>query len=165
MRQSFGDCVLDRARRELTRRGQTMANGKFAFPGVPAGDYTVSTVADSYPAGYSLQTLAPQPVTIASGRPASLEFSVKALRSISGKVLAYDQTTLTTVPLAGVVVRLKELGRETRSGENGAYIFRALPAGTYTVSIEHQGKEITRSVQVPAEPAAINNVDLNAGTR
>jgi carboxypeptidase family protein len=149
----------------LTRRAVTMANGKFAFPGFPAGDYTVSSLADSYPAGYSLQALAPQQLTVAPGRPASLQFSVKALRSISGKVLAYDQTTLTTVPLAGVVVRLKELGLATRTGENGAYIFRTLPVGTYTVSVEHQGKEIARSVQVPAEPAAITNIDLNAGTK
>ncbi|HET7871116.1 MAG TPA: carboxypeptidase regulatory-like domain-containing protein [Terriglobales bacterium] len=147
------------------RRAVTMANGKFVFPGVPAGDYIVATLAESYPAGYSLQALAAQPVTVAPGRPASLGFSVKALRSISGKVLAYDQNTLATVPLAGVVVRLKELGLETRTGENGAYIFRALPTGTYTVSVEHQGKEFTRSVQVPAEPAAIANIDLNAGTK
>ena len=95
---------------------------------------------------------------------------MKALRSIAGRVLVYDKTTLQTVPLAGVVVRLKEVALETKTGETktgatGAYIFRNLAAGTYTVAIESDGKEITRTVVVPAGPASIRDVDLNAGTK
>ena len=146
---------------KFTRRVQTGGNGKFVFPGLPAGEYTVTTIAESYPPGYSLQELVPQKVTVEPGKPASLQFTVKALRSISGRVVVYDKTTLRTVPLAGAVVRLKELGLETKTGENGAYIFRSLPAGTYTVAVKHGGRESARTVVVPAEPANIHNIELN----
>jgi carboxypeptidase family protein len=150
---------------KVTHRVQTGVNGKFAFTGLVPGNYSVATLADSYPPGYALQDLGAQTVTVESGKPASTEFKVKALRSIAGRVLVYDKTTLQTVPLAGAVVRLKEASLETKTGATGAYIFRNLAAGTYTVAIESNGKEISRTVIVPAGPASIRDVDLNAGTK
>lgn len=149
----------------FTRRVQTGDNGKFSFPGLPAGDYTVSTVAESYPAGYSLQTLAPQQVTVAPGKPATLRFDVKALRSIAGRVMVYDRKLLRTAPLAAAVVRLSPLSLETKTGDNGAYIFRNLPAGNYTVSIEFAGKQISRAVVLPAEPSSVRDIELNVGAQ
>jgi hypothetical protein len=64
-----------------------------------------------------------------------------------------------------VTVRLKEVSLEVKTGATGAYIFRNLAAGTYTVAIESDGKEITRTVIVPEGPASIREVDLNAGTK
>jgi hypothetical protein len=150
---------------KFNRRVLTADTGKFAFPGLPAGDYTVTTLPESYPPGYSLQSLAPQHVTLNAGQPARVPFSVKALRSISGRVVVYDKTTLQTVPLAGVMVRLKELELEVPTAENGAYIFRSLPAGTYTVEVEHRGAVAIRAVTLPAEPANVRDVELNAGAR
>jgi len=150
---------------KFTRRGQTGVNGKFAFTGLAPGNYSVTTLADSYPPGYALQDLAAQTVEVQSGRPASTQFTVTALRSIAGRVLVYDKATLQTVPLAGAVVRLKEVSLQTKTGANGAYIFRNLAAGTYTVAIENDGKETTRTVVVPAGPVSIRDVDLNAGTK
>jgi hypothetical protein len=150
---------------KFTRRVQTGVNGKFAFTGLVPGSYSVATLPDSYPPGYALQDLSAQTVAVESGRPASTEFKVKALRSIAGRVLVYDKATLQTVPLAGEVVRLKEVALETKTGPTGAYIFRNLAAGTYTVAIESDGKEILRTVIVPAGPASIRDVDLNAGTK
>jgi hypothetical protein len=54
---------------------------------------------------------------------------------------------------------------EVKTGATGAYIFRNLAAGTYTVSIENEGKEISRTVVVPATPSNIRDIDLNAGTK
>jgi hypothetical protein len=150
---------------ERVRQTQTGDNGKFAFAGLGPGRYTVSTVAASYPTGYSLKDLAPQTVSVLPTRPASVEFAVTALRSISGKVLVFDQQAMKTVALAGATTRLKELSLEARTGETGAYIFRNLPAGTYTLVVEHQGKEFTRSVTLPPGPASLRDVDLNAGMR
>jgi len=150
---------------KFTRRVQTGVNGKFAFTGLVPGNYSLATLPDSYPPGYALQDLAAQTVTVESGKPASAEFKVKALRSIAGRVLLYDKTTLQTVPLADAVVRLKEVSLEVKTGPTGAYIFRNLAAGTYTVAIEHDGKEISRPVVVPAGPANIRDIDLNAGTK
>ncbi len=155
---------------ELTENGrvrqtQTGDNGKFSFAGLTPGSYSVSTVPASYPTGYSLQDLAPQTVTVAPSQPVNVEFAVKALRSLAGKVLVYDKQTLQTVPLAGATVRLKELALEARTGSNGAYLFRNLPAGTYTVVVEYLGKQTTRSVTLPQGPVSLRDVDLNAGTK
>lgn len=149
---------------KFTRRVQTGMNGKFAFTGLVPGNYSVATLPDSYPPGYALQDLAAQTVAVESGKPASTQFIVKALRSIAGRVLVYDKATLQTVPLAGAIVRLKEVSLEVRTGPTGAYIFRNLAAGTYTVAIERDGKEIMRTVAVPSAPANIRDIDLNAGT-
>jgi hypothetical protein len=150
---------------KFTRRVQTGVNGKFAFTGLVPGNYSVATLADSYPPGYALQDLAAQTVAVESGRPATTQFTVKALRSIAGRVLVYDKATLQTVPLAGAVVRLKEVSQEVKTSATGAYIFRNLAAGTYTVVIEHDGKEVSRNVTVPSAPANIRDIDLNAGTK
>jgi len=170
----IGGITVELKGEKVTRRVQTGLNGKFAFTGLAPGNYSVATLPDSYPPGYALQDLAAQTVAVDPGKPASTEFKVKALRSIAGRVLVYDKTTLQTVPLAGVTVRLKELSlevktREVKTGEvktgaGGAYIFRNLAAGTYTVAIEHEGKEITRTVTLAPAPASVRDIDLNAGT-
>jgi hypothetical protein len=150
---------------KFTRRATTGANGKFAFTGLAPGDYSVATLPDSYPPGYALQDLAPQNLTVEPGKPAAAQFTVKALRSIAGRVLVYDKGSLQTVPLAGVTVRLKELALEVKTGPTGAYIFRNLAAGPYTIAIEQEGKEITRAVTLTPAPANVRDIDLNAGTR
>src|SRR5579884_3925469 len=148
-----------------TRRVQTTSDGKFSFAGLPPGEYSVAMLPDSFPPGYSLQDLASQTLTVEPGKPASTRFTVKAMRSISGKVTAYDKTLLQQTPLAGVVVRLKELSLETKTGANGAYIFRGLPAGTYTLMVEYEGREISHSVILGPTPMNVRDADLNAGTK
>lgn len=150
---------------KFTRRVPTGGDGKFSFPGLVAGNYVISVLPESFPPGYSLQALEPQQITIEPGKPVSLQFTVKALRSVAGKLLVYDKILLRPMPLAGVKVRLRELSLETITAENGAYLFRNLPPGTYTVAVEYAGKEITRQVILPAEPAALRDIDLNAGSK
>src|SRR4029077_2132519 len=128
----IGGITVELKGEKLTRRVQTGGNGKVAFAGLVPGNYSVATLPESYPPGYAFQDLAPQTVAVESGKPASTQFTVRALRSIAGRVLVYDKTTLQTVPLAGAVVRLKELSLEVTTGSSGAYIFRNLAAGTYT---------------------------------
>ncbi|HMC29374.1 MAG TPA: carboxypeptidase regulatory-like domain-containing protein [Candidatus Angelobacter sp.] len=150
---------------KFSRRVSTGENGKFSFTGLAPGDYSIATLPDSYPPGYALQDLPAQTITVEPGKPASTPFKIRALRSIAGRVLSYDKTLLQTVPLAGVAVRLKELSLEVKTSSTGAYIFRNLAAGTYTLVIENEGKEITRSVTLPAEPANLRDIDLNAGSK
>jgi hypothetical protein len=160
-----GGITVELKGEKLTRRIQTGVNGKFAFTGLTPGNYSLATLPDSYPPGYALQDLATQNVAVESGKPASAQFTVKALRSIAGRVLVYDKTSLQTVPLAGVVVRLKELSLEVKTGPTGAYIFRNLAAGTYTVAIDHEGREFSRTVTLSPPPANVRDVDLNAGSK
>jgi Carboxypeptidase regulatory-like domain len=150
---------------KLTQRMATAGNGKFSFAGLPSGTYTVATVADTFPAGYSLQGLAPQQVTVEPGKPSSLKFSVKALRSIAGRVLVYDKTVLKPVPLAGAKVHLVELSLETTTAENGGYMFRNLPPGTYVIKVEYNGKETTHAVTLSERPASLRDIDLNVGSK
>ncbi|HKW76565.1 MAG TPA: carboxypeptidase regulatory-like domain-containing protein, partial [Terriglobales bacterium] len=161
----IGNVAVELRGEKFTRRAITGGSGKFSFPGLPAGTYTVTTVPESYPAGYSLQALEQQQAVVDPGQPASVKFSAKAMRSISGKVLVYDNQALKTVPFPGATVHLKELSLEAKTGENGAFIFRSLPAGTYTIVVEHQGKEITRQIVLPTGPANIRDIELNAGTK
>jgi hypothetical protein len=154
-------CVPEASSRRIT----TGENGKFSFTGLIPGDYSVASIPDSYPPGYALEDLTAHTITVESGKPASTELKVRALRSIAGHVLVYDKTTLQTVPVPGVTVRLKELSLEVKTGATGAYIFRNLAAGAYTIAIENKGREITRSVTLPSTPANLRDIDLNAGAR
>jgi uncharacterized surface anchored protein len=165
LKKSCGTAAPGCAPEAGIRRVATGENGKFSFTGLVPGDYSIASVPDSYPPGYALQDLLARTITVESGKPASTELKVRALRSIAGRVLVYDKTTLQTVPLPGVTVRLKELSLEVKTGPTGAYIFRNLAAGVYTIAIENDGKEITRSVTLPSGPANQRDIDLNAGTR
>jgi hypothetical protein len=161
----IGGITVELKGEKFTRRVQTTLTGKFAFTGLTPGNYSLATLPDSYPPGYALQDLAAQTVAVESGKPASMQFTVKALRSIAGRVMVYDKATLQTVPLAGVLVRLKESRLEVKTGPTGAYIFRNLAAATYTIAIELEGKEVSRTVTLAPAPASIRDIDLNAGTR
>ncbi len=163
--KGIGGVTMELRGEASPRRVATSSNGKFSFPGLKAGAYTIAAMPESFPPGYSLQALEPQSTAVDSGKPASIQFTVKALRSISGKVTVYDKTSLKTVPLPGAIVRLKELAMQTIAAENGAYIFRNLPAGTFTIAVEYQGKETTQTVIVPADPASIRDVELSVGAK
>jgi hypothetical protein len=147
------------------RTVQTNAEGKFIFPGLAAGAYSISTVPASYPQGYSLQNLPASQATVTPGSPTKVEMQVRAVRVISGKVTVYDRKALKPVPLAGAIVRLTDLSLEARTGNDGAYIFRNLPAGTHTLAVNWLGKEVLRTVTVPADPANIRDVDIDAGPK
>ncbi|HEX5434940.1 MAG TPA: carboxypeptidase regulatory-like domain-containing protein, partial [Candidatus Angelobacter sp.] len=146
---------------KFTRRVETGGSGKFAFPGLPAGTYTISTLPESYPAGYSLLGIEPQQVTIGAGKPAELQFKVNALRSIAGKVLVYDKTLLKPVPVAGARVHVQGTSLEMTTAANGAYLFRNLPAGAIVLKAEYQGQTATRTVTLPSDPANLGDIDLN----
>ena len=164
-RAGVGAITIELRGEHTLRRMQTGEDGKFSFPGLPPGTYSISATPESFPPGYSLETLTAQQASVEPGRPISTQLTVTALRSISGRVVAYDKTVSQNVPVAGAVVRIKELGREAKTGENGAYIFRNLPAGTCSVAAEYGGREIMRVVVVPATPANIRDIELNAGSK
>jgi hypothetical protein len=147
------------------RTVQINAEGKFTFPGLAAGAYSISTVPASYPQGYSLQNLPTPQAAVTPGSPTKVEMQVWAVRVVSGKVTVYDREVLKPVPLAGAIVRLTDLSLEARTGPDGAYIFRNLPARKHTVAVVYSGKEVARTIVVPADPANIRDVDIDAGPK
>lgn len=143
-----------------TRTVTTTMDGKFRFRGLPAGAYVMTTQPASYPPGYVIQNIQPQSAVVETGEPHQVDVTVKAIRSLSGKITTYDTTKLQSVPLENATVSLKELKLETRTNGNGSYLFRNLPAGTYTITANYGQSEATRQVTIPPEPANLRNIDL-----
>jgi len=143
-----------------SRQTQTAAGGKFTFEGLREGQYSLSTVPDSYPAGYDLLGLAPQSVLVKPSAPSSITFDVRALRSVSGVVKRYNQSELEAVPAPEVNVTIPELSLVTKTDRVGRYVFRGLPAGSFTISVEDSGVPITRPVRLGGGPVVISNLDF-----
>jgi carboxypeptidase family protein len=100
-------------------------------------------------------------MTVDPSVPAQSEFTLKAIRNISGLVTIYDPTVQHLIPVPGIVVLLRELGRECVADKNGTYLFRDLPPGVYSLVIVYQGKETKKMITVPDGPAFPRNVDIN----
>jgi hypothetical protein len=65
--------------------------------------------------------------------------------------------------VSGLTVTLKGTSFTNKTGTSGAYIFRNLPAGTYTVAATFQGREFMQQVSLPPAPSSPSDVVLNLG--
>jgi hypothetical protein len=144
----------------VSRRVISGGEGSFRFRGLNAGTYTVVPEAASFPSGYDLQDVEEKTVAVTTEAPAKVEFSVRALRSVSGEVSIYDAKLLKEAPVPGAVVKVVELGIQTRSDAQGRYVLRRMPAGSYTLSVEQEGAAGSTKVEVPQRPGAIREVNL-----
>lgn len=142
----------------------TEGDGGFFVPSLVAGDYTVQADEDSLPVGYSADALAePRQVTVGPLSPGKADFKVRALRSISGRVLTYNRAAGQYVPVNGARLTLLEPGLIATTDVTGRYLFRDLAAGTYTISIQNQPDVSRRQVQLGAPPVDLANVDFQMG--
>jgi hypothetical protein len=148
-----------------SRRIQAAFDGKFSVDGVAEGEYSLSTIAESYPDGYNLLGLPVQQVAVKVDRPSPVILVARALRSVSGSVSTHDPQTLAPTPLANAIVTIPELSRSARADKSGKYLFRDLPAGTFTIQVEHQGETVSHTVDLPGEPIVISNVDFSLRQR
>ena len=117
------------------------SDGRFTIAGAP-GDYELRIATESLPSGYS----AGNAIAVVASRaaPVHAQLTVHIHRSIAG----------VTAPRA--VVTIRENGRSTIADVTGAFVFRDLPAGTFTlVSL---GK--TQSVRLGSAPESIHEVRL-----
>ncbi len=143
----------------------TDSDGRFSLQGLAPGEYEVTPAVDSFAPGYILADVTAQRVQVGLDTPGRAEFTVRAARALAGIVTIYDAAQSRQVPVEGVAVRLRELGLETTTGKDGAYIFRDLPAGQFTVVISYEGKEFVRSERLTPEPIFIRNADINLGAK
>jgi hypothetical protein len=58
---------------------------------------------------------------------------------------------------------LKGTSFTNKTDASGAYIFRNLPAGTYTVAATFQGREFVQQVSLPPVPSFTSDIVLNLG--
>jgi protocatechuate 3,4-dioxygenase beta subunit len=128
----------DTAGHELDRR-ITGADGGFAFPSLPGGDYVVREI---QPDGYGSTTPDTVPVDVAAGEPGVVEFG-DDLGLIAGRAWSDDNGDGTQDPgepgIAGAELTLLEesraAAREVTTGSDGTYAFGDLPEGTYVVRL------------------------------
>lgn len=150
----------------ITSRGSkwstaTDADGSFFTSSLIAGDYDVRLDEDSLPVGYSTEALVePQQVTVGAASPGNAVFTVRAFRSISGRVFSYDSKAGRYIPVAHTQVVLRELGLSALTDVTGQYLFRNLVAGTYTVSVSNEAQTSTHMLRLGAEPVGLTNVDF-----
>jgi Carboxypeptidase regulatory-like domain len=139
----------------------TEADGSFFVGSLEAGDYDVQADPDSLPAGYSADEFGDaQKVTVAKAAPGKAVFTARALRSIAGRVLIYDTKELRYVPVIGAQVRLLEPGLTAKADLLGRYLFRDLPAGSYTVSVQNEFQTPARTVRLGPQPTDVTDVDF-----
>jgi hypothetical protein len=143
----------------------TDGDGTFVLHQLSEGEYDVEIQDDSVPAGYLTAQLEPQHVTVAASSPGNAIFTVRASRSISGKVLTYDAPAGKYLPVAAQVVTLKEVAKKSTTDASGRYLFRDLPAGSYTVVVVVGSREVTKPVKLPPSPIALTNIDLQISER
>jgi hypothetical protein len=146
-------------------RARTDSEGKFHVEGLSSGEYEIKIDPDSVPPGYSLGELETKRVTVDPAVPAQSDFKLKAIRNISGRVTIYDPVFQKNVPVAGIAVRLLQLSRENVTDENGIYLFRDLPPGSYSLTITYQRNESKREVILPDGPAFPKNINIDVVAR
>jgi hypothetical protein len=128
----------------------TDADGRFVFA-VPPGTFRVALAASSLPPGYSMTGQQEKLVTVEPDLPQSTSFEVQAFRSIAGRATGASE------------VRIESLDRTARVDSAGNFVFRSMPAGTFTITAGSGGRLLRTEVTLPAEPSMIRDVVL--GTR
>jgi hypothetical protein len=138
----------------------TDMGGRFSLAGLPAGTYEARLRPESLPEGYSLEDLQSKHLSLDPSAPSQITFTVKAFRNIAGRVSVYQAASGRQVPLAGATVKLRELSRECHTDESGAYLFRDLPAGTFSVVVVSGKHQVVHQLSLPATPVFLKDIDF-----
>jgi len=142
-------------------RAQTDSKGDFQVEGLSNGDYEVKLDADSVPPGYSFAGLETERASVNPSVPGRSSFTLKAIRNVTGRITIYDRVSQQEIPVPKTAVRIRELSLESITGQDGTYLFRNLPAGSYSLVVVYQGKESKRTVTLPDAPAFPKGIDFN----
>jgi hypothetical protein len=129
--------------KSYTKTAVSAADGSYAFSGLPAGTYTVSTPSSAQ--GETLKTASPLKITLSGGASSPNNNFGYAGGSIAGKIYAdcdrdkkYDsgesRLAGVTLTLTGTDFAGKPVTKTTVSASDGSYIFTGLAAGDYVVT-------------------------------
>jgi len=159
--QGVGGVAVEIRSRGMKWNATTDANGSFFVSSLVAGDYEIQIDEDSLPPGFSTNpTVQPQRVTAGATAPGSATFTVRALRSVSGRVLAYDTKAARYAPVYGAQVTLRETGMTAVTDGMGQYLFRDLAAGAYTISVQSGVHSTMHRVRLGAQPVDFVDADF-----
>lgn len=121
----------------------TDSEGAFNLATLP-GEVTLAISRESLPSGFEVEDDGVRHVTADAVAAHRVTFVVRAQRSVAGKA---DGSTK---------VRIEPLGRTVTSDASGNFVFRSLPAGTFTVT----ANGYSRTVNLPAEPVIVNDCSV-----
>jgi hypothetical protein len=125
------------------------------------GEYTVSLDPASLPPAYSLDDIKPQKLQLQRGRPMQSDFTVQALRSIAGHVSCDGKpASIFDLNLTLFGPRLNPVYVKLNVDESGNYIARGLASGQFQLVLKCGASEVSREIEVGADPAAVGGVDL-----
>jgi hypothetical protein len=150
---------------ERTYSAETDSGGSFMIADLEAGTFRAEINPESLPMGYVSEGLEPVAGELPVGSPIHITFRLKAIRAVAGKVTIFDSAQRRDVPVPGVTVRVLETGAESITDKDGNYLFRQMPAGTFTLAISYQGKDFKLSVSLPPAPVFSRNNDFGLGRR
>jgi hypothetical protein len=136
--------------------------GKFVAPVTQSGTYVADVNVETVRAGYALDDLQPLTIALGDGESKKISFTLPAIRALAGSVQSYDATQGEYVAVANAVVRLEELNRQSISDGSGRYLFRNLPAGLFTVTVDGQRYD---QVDVSANPQLLRKDIRLSGTK
>ncbi|HWW61273.1 MAG TPA: SPOR domain-containing protein, partial [Thermoanaerobaculia bacterium] len=123
------------------------AEGGFVFA-VPPGSFRIVLAPQSLPPGYSISGPLEQKVMAETDRPQAIAFPVQARRSIAGYAAGASE------------VRIESLGMSAPVDSAGYFLFRTMPAGTFTLTADIGDRVFSRTLTVPPPPTMIDEVVL-----
>ena len=126
----------------------TDEEGRYRFSG-EAGPYSVEVRAETLAAGYDTSALVTPTVVATRGAPVTSDVTISAFRSIVG-----------TAHGACGPVRIVELDRVAQPDAQGRYVFRGLPAGTFTLEATLPAQTIRRTIELSASPTSLSDIDF-----
>jgi hypothetical protein len=160
---------------DITRTTTTDTNGRYSFPGLPAGSYRVSA---NNPAGLTPTQTQPNAVGLAAGQNIdTLDFGFTGQQGSIGDTVYNDTNGNNTqdtgeTGISGVTVNLvgagpdgqfgtaDDLTRTTTTNGNGIYSFPGLAAGNYRVTVNNPAG-LTATQTQPNAIALGNNQNIN----
>ncbi|MCU1245130.1 MAG: hypothetical protein JWN02_1040 [Acidobacteria bacterium] len=125
------------------------SEGRFVFA-VPPGTLRVALIAESLPPGYSITGEGVASVTVSVDQPQALSLEVRPIRTVAGRVVGASE--------AGI----ESLGRSARVDASGNFVFRSMPAGTFTITALSGGRAVSRVVTLGSGPETLSGVVLGA---
>jgi cell division septation protein DedD len=117
----------------------TASDGRFMMAAAP-GEWQLSLLSDSVPAGYSLAGTDARAVMLDRAKPQQTDYTLRAHRTIAGSGAP-----------ANAELEVRPLGRKIKADEQGRFSLRSLPAGEVTVvanGVEHR-------LVLPAAPTTL----------
>ncbi|HEX7192236.1 MAG TPA: SdrD B-like domain-containing protein [Thermoanaerobaculia bacterium] len=132
--------ALTRGERRLT--ATSGSDGHFSIA-VPPGEWHAAIDRDSLPSVYTVSE-SEHVIALDRGTPKTQNLTVTAIRSIAGRLTGCGE------------VEVVELHRRVMTDDDGHFLFRSMPAGTFTV----KSGSATTTVVLSNEPVSVKDIVL-----